>query len=408
MIKDIVDDFYKFVNNPENYIDNRDITFFLNTNMIAYKMIVMAIDKDEMIEMIEKDKVNILLEKLEKELKNVPDIEQYKIEICKKKLRYVIQNIQNIQNIQKNMGENNSKIKHSKDSKDSKETKKNIGKHFIHDMHIKNSVITLTFGDQAENHVGMEQIGKMVEQGQGFNLKDFKKIKKNFENLGANVELYNISDMSYDEDDEDEVKDDDKRPDAYLLVIRDGVNVILKDLEKDEDDYNAEKLFYEQATLNVDKKAFMYGRVVNKNARWNLCFDEKGKEPDYEKGKGRVVAFKDVPITKALLDSFPDYFGEKAEDLKGEGNYYYDIKKCGIGFHGDSERRKVLAVRMGGSIPIHYQWFRHGKPVGNRVIVPLNGGDIYLMSEKAVGTDWKKKNIYTLRHATGCDKFTKI
>lgn len=30
------------------------------------------------------------------------------------------------------------------------------------------------------------------------------------------------------------------------------------------------------------------------------------------------------------------------------------------------------------------------------------------MSEKAVGSDWKKKNIATLRHATGCEKFTKI
>lgn len=30
------------------------------------------------------------------------------------------------------------------------------------------------------------------------------------------------------------------------------------------------------------------------------------------------------------------------------------------------------------------------------------------MSEKTVGTDWKKKNIPTLRHATGIDKYTKI
>ncbi len=29
-------------------------------------------------------------------------------------------------------------------------------------------------------------------------------------------------------------------------------------------------LFQGQAALNVDKKAFMYGRVVNKHARWNL------------------------------------------------------------------------------------------------------------------------------------------
>ena len=30
------------------------------------------------------------------------------------------------------------------------------------------------------------------------------------------------------------------------------------------------------------------------------------------------------------------------------------------------------------------------------------------MSEKAVGSDWKKKNRFTLRHATGCAKFTTI
>jgi hypothetical protein len=30
------------------------------------------------------------------------------------------------------------------------------------------------------------------------------------------------------------------------------------------------------------------------------------------------------------------------------------------------------------------------------------------MSDKAVGNDWKKKTIYTLRHAAGCEKFTKI
>jgi hypothetical protein len=30
------------------------------------------------------------------------------------------------------------------------------------------------------------------------------------------------------------------------------------------------------------------------------------------------------------------------------------------------------------------------------------------MGEKAVGTDWQKKTIPTLRHATGCSKFTTI
>lgn len=86
------------------------------------------------------------------------------------------------------------------------------------------------------------------------------------------------------------------------------------------------------------------------------------------------------------------------------------MKKCGIGFHGDGERKKVIALRLatGKCEPIQYQWFLKGKPIGKRAIVELEDRDIYIMSEKAVGSDWKKKNTATLRHATGCEKFTKI
>jgi hypothetical protein len=38
----------------------------------------------------------------------------------------------------------------------------------------------------------------------------------------------------------------------------------------------------------------------------------------------------------------------------------------------------------------------------------LNHGDIYIMSDKAVGYDWKKRKIPTLRHAAGCKKFFNI
>jgi hypothetical protein len=34
--------------------------------------------------------------------------------------------------------------------------------------------------------------------------------------------------------------------------------------------------------------------------------------------------------------------------------------------------------------------------------------DIYAMSEKATGFDWKKKTIVTLRHAAGCKKYLQI
>jgi hypothetical protein len=115
-----------------------------------------------------------------------------------------------------------------------------------------------------------------------------------------------------------------------------------------------------------------------------------------------VIALADVPLTKGLVESFPERFGEKAAGLKGEGNYYYDLRMCGIGWHGDTERRKVVAVRLGGeSAPLCFRWYRGGVPLGEIIEIPLAGGDLYVMSEKAVGADWKMQSRWTLRHATG-------
>jgi len=249
------------------------------------------------------------------------------------------------------------------------------------------SVVTLTFGDSAENHVGMETIGTMVSSGDGYTVAELETIQETFD---GSSELHYL--------------ELEGAAAAAILILRNGVDFLFQSHTS----YTKESLFDEQIALNVDKHAYMYGRVVNKHARWNLCFDAASREPDYAAGKGRIIGYAAAPITKCLMDSFETHFGPKAGGLKGEGNYYYDIAKCGIGFHGDSERRKVIAVRLGASMPLHYQWFKHGVPVGDRYIISLDGGDMYIMSEKAVGTDWKKASIYTLRHATGCAKFTTI
>jgi hypothetical protein len=259
-----------------------------------------------------------------------------------------------------------------------------------------NSVVTITLGDMAENHVGMEQIGNMVPIGQGFNLHDLTEIKQRFDNLGIETELINLN-----SNDLNQIDTTINLPSAYLLIIRNGIDAILSI----ESNYTKEQMFAEHCALDVDKQAFMYGRVVNKKARWNLCFDNNASEPSYTEGKGRIVSWNDIPITNTIYQNLETYFGPKSAALKGEGNYYYDITKCGIGYHGDSERRKVIGLRLGDSLPIHYQWYYNSNAIGTRMSFSLNGGDIYIMSEKTVGTDWKRKNSYTLRHATGCDKF---
>ena len=274
--------------------------------------------------------------------------------------------------------------------------------HLIEDKVYKPAeLITLTFGDAAENHKGMEQIGKKLDAGQGFNLDDLKKMKDSMTKLGVDCKFVSLTDeLKY-------IEGLPNKPEAYVLVMKGGVNKLLENAY--DENFNQIDLFKEQKKLAYDTKAFMYGRVVNKHARWNLCFDEKYRGPAYEEGKGTIIGYDQVPLMKAVREQFNILFGKKANDLKVESNYYYDTKKCGIGWHGDSERTKVIAIRLGySSMPIYFQWFYQLNPVGKIMSIPLDPGDMYVMSEKAVGSDWKRKVIPTLRHATGAAKFLKI
>ena len=95
------------------------------------------------------------------------------------------------------------------------------------------------------------------------------------------------------------------------------------------------------------------------------------------------------------------------ENLECEGNRYNDINKNGIGWHGDAERKKVIGLRLGKSMKLCFNWFKNSKSVGKK-FETLNSGDLYIMTEKTSGYDWKRRSIYTLRHSVGADKYTKL
>lgn len=255
-----------------------------------------------------------------------------------------------------------------------------------------NTVITITFGDQAENHVGMQKIGKLAAHG--FTVDDLKEAKQLFESKGCYCELIDLN--SY-------LPEDIKGAPAAVLIARRGTDYL-------DDKYPnlADNMFLEQVNLNWDKKAKMFGKVVNKHVRYNLTYGETAQEPNYEEGKGRIIPFSEIPYTLAVRENLPNFLGPKASNLVAEGNKYHDISVCGIGWHGDSERKKVIAVRLGVGMELRYQWFHNKLPIGNQVQLMLNHGDFYVMSEKATGYDWRDKKKITLRHAAGCAKMLEL
>lgn len=59
-------------------------------------------------------------------------------------------------------------------------------------------------------------------------------------------------------------------------------------------------------------------------------------------------------------------------------------------------------------MPLKFQWYFESRPVGDMINIDLECGDVYVMSEVAVGTDWGSKQPPTLRHATGADKHVTV
>src|SRR5437870_4875019 len=174
--------------------------------------------------------------------------------------------------------------------------------------------ITITLCECGENHAGMQQIGKKAEHG--YSLEDLLGVKTIIEDMGGNCELFRINDLLPVEVTAEE---------AHILVIRNGINIILNNSN------GSKELYDEQKQFQPDKKAYMYGRVCNKHARYNLVFADFDQEPDYENKKGTIINFNLAPHLNYIRHWFSQNINKDEVLAVGEGNYYYDISKTYIG-----------------------------------------------------------------------------
>ena len=106
-------------------------------------------------------------------------------------------------------------------------------------------------------------------------------------------------------------------------------------------------------------------RVKNKHARHNNCIGDVAQAPEIAAGKGTVVPFSSLPWMSRLRAALT-CLGPLGTGLVAETNKYFDVAKCGIGWHGDAERRVVVGVRLGASaaMPLKFQWFQQSSPLG--------------------------------------------
>ena len=63
----------------------------------------------------------------------------------------------------------------------------------------------------------------------------------------------------------------------------------------------------------------------------------------------------------------------------------------------------MFGVNLGEGRQLVFQWYKNSKEVSDKVVIELKHGDCYIMSDKAVGFDWKKRSKLTLRHGAGIE-----
>ena len=245
----------------------------------------------------------------------------------------------------------------------------------------------ITFGEVAILHVGSKEVGK--KRNQGYTVDDLNLLHQNI----SNSEIFYLHDQL-----PEKYRSENQ---AAVLVIRNAANLFLGT-------NGADKLLKEQKTINYDKKYFDYRRkkTLNKRARYNIVFGKNEVLHSNDYKTFSVKAFQNLPFLNQIKLRLHTFFGNKAKNLNAEGNYYYE-KKSGIGFHGDAERKIVICLSLGDTSILRYAWRLPGSSehYGIPIDLKISHGDMYIMSEKATGFDWKFRSKVRVVHAAGANKY---
>ncbi len=290
---------------------------------------------------------------------------------------------------------------------------------------IKNdgSAVTVTMCDFGENDVNARAggVGRMAQRG--IQVHELEQIKCVLEQKGMVPELHVLSDpTNHGIESSTSMRPSAVRDMAAVLVVRNGVaelvgeegaaDAIEQDLWKQPIDTTVRSVKHKASDGTTDG-------VVDKHARWNNCMWDGPRRvataTDIAEGHGSMANFADIPALNALRNACAEEMNVRLP--VAESNYYYNVDdpEVGIAFHGDAERKIVVMARFGkGSerLPISFQWYHNTKRIGDMMTINLDHGDLLVMSEKAVGTDWRRRKICTLRHSahnpkTGDRKFIK-
>lgn len=254
-----------------------------------------------------------------------------------------------------------------------------------------NNRYAITFGEVAILHIGGKEYGKCRLE-HGFTTTELKKIAT--ENTDA--EYISISDKL-----PINLRNDNE---AGVLIFRSVSNNKDKKFVLGLNKKEADKLYLEQEIVEYDKKYWDYRRskTLNKRARYNIVFGKNKVEHSKDYKQCSIARFSDLKYLNKFRKRLKLILGNKANKLNAEGNKYFH-DEAGIGYHGDAERKIVICLSLGKPTTLRYHWRLPGSSEHTleSTDINLNHGDVYIMSEKATGWDWKLRSKVRVVHGVG-------
>ena len=266
---------------------------------------------------------------------------------------------------------------------------------------LSNTRIALTWGDCGENHAGNQQVGQIQDSGTGVTMADLAGIQAGYEGE-AELRVFASPEGCPHKDT------------AGVLILRSFLNA---------EEQQAMLTELRGKTWDTKFLNTRTGKVLNKLARANLLFQRGVSQTAvYEEGKGTIEDIDQMPQLSSADKKVREISAKIASldtptkdcPLICEGNKYRTKTtrkgdQQGIGYHGDSERTRVFALSVGGkNYPIQWVLFNRYCPQAEPEKVLLNSGDLYIMSELAVGQHWNKSSLWTWRHAAGHPKYLSL
>lgn len=258
----------------------------------------------------------------------------------------------------------------------------------IADCSVRSS-IHLLFSDVASHGEKMEKIGLICDSG--FTNEN---IITYYNNLNSeNVCIYNVKSVLpqtlY------------QIPDCYVLVMKgyfseisDSLLTTLSTPESSSDSFIT--------GVNWDTKRVTISGLSDNVLGYKLVFADLGHNWKYNfsqsENRGTIYNSSLIPslnLMQSILQNEVGYLPVV------EATYYYNNQLCYTPLHKTNNRKKIVGLGLGSTIPLQFVWYHSKQRCSDSFSIPIEHGDLYIISEAAAGISKEKQTGLYLKYGIG-------